>query len=837
MPESASLSATQASESPAALPLVSSDLAVTAHGGIARVELTQRFHNAHAEPLSVTYKLPLPADAAVAGFRFEVAGRVIVGQVDKRHVARERYEEALSQGRTAALLEEERSSLFTQRIGNVPPGADVVVHVLLDQPLKFLSEGQWEWRFPLAAAPRYLGQEGRVRDSGRMEIPQVTGALPVRATLALEVFDALPEGRSPESPSHPLQHTRATRSHRVAFGSGGQVPLDRDVVVRWDVVGAAPGITAQVAPSAALSHDAYALLTVVPPTAGRMAPVSRDLTILLDTSGSMSGSPIEQAKRVSLALLAGLTETDQFELIEFSYRSSSFANGPLFATAANKAKAQAWLLGLQAGGGTEMKDGILAALAPLRADSQKQVILVTDGLIGFESEIVSALLHNLPPRTRLHTVGVGSSINRSLTEPAARAARGIEVILGLGEDPERAAERLRARTLAPLVTEITASGDALLELAPSRITDLYAGAPVLLSARVRAQGGDIVLRGRTHDGVWEQRVRIPAQHAQEGSAAVCALFGREAIADLEMSLAAGAPVHEVDPRIEALGVKHQIASRLTSWVAIDTEVTADPTKPTRRVDMPHELPFGMSAEGLGLRAPMAPITSRPAANMSFEGFAGFRASTGAPPPPPPAAGAPMPRSQSLRSPAAMSPGASFGAPPPKDAPEAFDDEERSQASRHEVSRDEGERAPAKSESAKKGFVDRVRAAIGRPPPAARPAPAAPARGAAKVPSVKAPTMFVGRIVLRKDGELILEITLDADFAWDFGQPTLHFAGGIIERANVDWTRSTAPGSFTKGMVLRVALSFADSPGQRGTSPKHVVFDLPQGAVLVSISEH
>jgi Ca-activated chloride channel family protein len=807
MPESAS-----PSETPGALPLVDAHVAVAAHGGLARVELTQRFRNTHAEPLSVTYKLPLPADAAVAGFRFEIAGRVVHGQVDKRHVAKERFEEALAQGRTAGLLEEERTSLFTQRIGNVPPGVDVVVHVLLDQPLRFLSEGQWEWRFPLAAAPRYLGAEGRVRDSGRVEIATQHAGVPARASLALDVHDLLPAGRSPESPSHPLQHAPSARAHRVTFGSGGHVPLDRDVVVRWEVVGAAPGLTAQVSPPVAGDVDSYALLTVVPPAAGHMAAVPRDLTILLDTSGSMSGSPIDQAKRISLALLAGLTDNDQFELIEFSHRPRAFATTPLFATPSNKAKAQQWLQELTAGGGTEMKDGILAALTPLRPDSQKQVILVTDGLIGFESEIVSALLRHLPARTRLHTVGVGSSINRSLTEPAARAARGIEVILGLGEDAERAAERLRARTLAPLVTEITASGDALLELSSERICDLYAGAPVLLSARVRAQGGEIVLRGRTHDGVWEQRVRIPASRAQDGGPAVRALFGREAIAELEMRLAAGAPAHVIDARIEDLGVKHQIASRLTSWVAIDTEVSVDPTKPTRSVEVPHELPYGMSAEGLGLRLPMPAMPIQ----AMFYGAPG--AAGGAP------TGRPMPPS-----PAAPAPARAAGHPPP---PRASRQQAPVIPTFHDQGEDESDDAeqtlaPEQESKKSEGFVGRLRAAFGRPQPEA------PSQAKAQI---KSPTVLPGRVVLRKDTELILEITVATALAWGPGQPVLHFGGGMVVRGNIDWTRSTAPGQIAQGMVIRVTITFAPNAHARGAALAQVVFDLGQGVVLVSIAE-
>jgi Ca-activated chloride channel family protein len=134
------------------LPLVSTHLAAETRGGLARLTFTQRFRNVHALPLAVSYSLPLPADAAVSGFAITIGARRIVGEIDRRAAARERYEDALIQGRTAGLLEQERSSLFTQELGNVPPGADVLVEVLLDQRLAWLDEG-WELRFPHDGGP------------------------------------------------------------------------------------------------------------------------------------------------------------------------------------------------------------------------------------------------------------------------------------------------------------------------------------------------------------------------------------------------------------------------------------------------------------------------------------------------------------------------------------------------------------------------------------------------------------------------------------------------------------------------------------------------------------
>ena len=182
-----------------------------------------------------------------------------------------------------------------------------------------------------------------------------------------------------------------------------------------------------------------------------------------------------------------------------------------------------------------MKSGILEALEPLREGAQRQVVLITDGLIGSEDEVLRAIATKLPKGSRVHTVGVGSAVNRSLTQPAARAGRGVELVIGLGEDAEVAVKRIVARTNAPLVTEVEITGTAVKAVAPKYVPDLFAGAPALIGLELEPRGGTIVLRGRTADGPFEQRLEVKPMERGEGSQAVPALFARERVEDLELA--------------------------------------------------------------------------------------------------------------------------------------------------------------------------------------------------------------------------------------------------------------------------------------------------------------
>ena len=157
------------------LPLRATRLVVRAQGGLATVRLLQAFANPFAEPLQVTYQLPLPADAAVAGFCFRIGDRTVRGEIDRRQAARERFERAIAEGRTAGLVEQDRTALFTQELGNLPPGTELQAELELDQPLVWVDEG-WQWRFPTTVAPRFLGASGRVPDAERIAVDVIDPA-------------------------------------------------------------------------------------------------------------------------------------------------------------------------------------------------------------------------------------------------------------------------------------------------------------------------------------------------------------------------------------------------------------------------------------------------------------------------------------------------------------------------------------------------------------------------------------------------------------------------------------------------------------------------------------
>jgi Ca-activated chloride channel homolog len=603
-------------------PLLGSRLDACAGGGIAHSKLRQSYENSYDEPLEVIYSMPLPADGAVVGYTVILGETRIVGEIETRQKAGEAYRKALEEGRTGGLLEQERADTFTQKLGNVPPHTPIEVEIDVLHPVAFHARtesaaAEWEYRFPTVMGVRYEGEPGRVPDREKLDTPRADKqGTPARLTFNLLVSDSLPEGFSVRSSSHKITCTANPPGSGTQVGLDEPSPLNRDVTVCWN--GATPEVGAHLIEGPGLAGDdgRYGLLTIAPP-AGRAATFRRDLTLLFDASGSMSGFPLDSARRLGERLLQSLQPEDRFEISLFANDVQRLFDEPMPATPENVRSAIEALRKVRAGGGTEMGVAIKAVLQPLRDDAQRQVVVFTDGEIGFERDIVRHVLQGLPQIARLHMVGIGSSPNRSLMRSASRAGRGTELILTGPEDVEVVTARLLAATVAPVLTEVTLEGAGMLAMAPERPGDLFEGRPVTVGLSLNPEGGEIVVRGRVMGSSqpWVQRLVVPAAaDVVSGNTATAesrkavedlplgAFFGREAIEDEEMRLAGATPDEGagIDKRIEALGLRHRLPSRMTSLVAIAESPAVDPRLPRRRERLTVDLPEGVSAEGVGL---------------------------------------------------------------------------------------------------------------------------------------------------------------------------------------------------------------------------------------------
>ena len=265
------------------------------------------------------------------------------------------------------------------------------------------------------------------------------------------------------------------------------IASDRDFVLRWR---AKPSAT----PTAALlrepaGNDQYALLMLLPPTRPA-ATLPRELILVIDTSGSMEGQSIVQARAALDVALQRLTPRDRFNVIQFNSVTSALFEHAVEATARDVELAREWVAQLRATGGTDMVPAMQWALrdaAP--AGYLRQVVFVTDGAVERADALYTTIETQLG-QSRLFPVGIGSAPNAQFLRRAGELGRGSSaVIRDLGEVGEQM-QTLFAKLDRPALRDLQLSLPVQAEIYPQRLPDLYEGEPLLLIAKLPASAKD-----------------------------------------------------------------------------------------------------------------------------------------------------------------------------------------------------------------------------------------------------------------------------------------------------------------------------------------------------------
>ncbi len=594
-----------------ACPLKHTDVKAEITGFISRVVVTQEFENTFKEKIEAVYTFPLPQNAAVDDMTMIIGSRTVKGKILPREEARAVYESAKSSGKVSSLLDQERPNIFTQSVANILPGEQVKITISYVETLKY-EDGAYEFVFPMVVGPRYVPgaptgeQRGngfapdtdRVPDASRITPKVAPAGMRSGHDISLEVtLDAGLIVEDVVSKSHGVDMQRPNpRSARLKLKDDTTIP-NKDFVLRYDVAG-------QAIQDALLTHRSdrggYFTMILQPPervTASDVMP--KELVFVLDTSGSMSGFPIEKAKETMNLALDALYPSDTFNLITFAGDTSILFPRPVPATKENLAKAQSFLASREGAGGTEMMTAIRAALEP--SDDQSHVRIVcfmTDGYVGNEMEIVAEVQKH--QNARVFAFGIGSSVNRFLLDKMAEAGRGEVEYVSLTDDGSAAARRFHERVRNPLLTDISIDWNGLqvADVYPQQIPDLFGAKPVVLKGRYSSAGrATIRLKGKVagNDFVREIPVEFPETMASHD--VLASLWARARIDNLMSRDYAGAQSgnmkQDLKDTITQLGIEYRLMSQFTSFVAVEEMIVTDGGQ-LRRIDVPVEVPAGVN---------------------------------------------------------------------------------------------------------------------------------------------------------------------------------------------------------------------------------------------------
>lgn len=629
-----------AGEKEISLPLLKAKYDVDIDGQLATVTVEQVFLNPGEVPLNATYLFPLNHRAAVYAMKMEVSDEVVEAVIKRKKEARQTFETAKRQGKAASLLEQHRPNMFTQNIANLMPQLPIKVTLKYVQRLPKIDNA-YELVVPMVVGPRYEGRlPDRVAGSLGLKVAEQTAEddhVPVVEAASTEEISGWTVARLPAYPkvigfdapasidpkrvsfalqlksstvisglyssTHDLDITGGENEATARFAEGKEID-NRDLVVRYEIAkesDVAAGVSSHFG-----KRGGYLSLQIEPPKLVAEESVTpRELVFVLDTSGSMSGGPMEASKTFMRAALKNLRPSDHFRVLRFSSNTTQFARGAVAATPENIRKARYFVDGLSAGGGTEMDRAINTAFDLPQVDgTMRIVVFLTDGYIGADRKVIQTVARRIG-RARIYAFGVGNAPNRFLLEGLAEEGRGRARYIEVGEQAHEVAEALAANLDNPLLTDISIdwNGLAVKEQTPARIPDLFAGTSVNVLARYRTGGTHrIILNGLVNGRKASMPLDVtlaeppaPDAEAATGNSPIPLIWARERIFQKNRAyMIGGGTDKRLKTQITRLGLDYSLQTPFTSFVAVSKQIYNDAPGAAKTAQVPLPKVSGVS---------------------------------------------------------------------------------------------------------------------------------------------------------------------------------------------------------------------------------------------------
>jgi Ca-activated chloride channel family protein len=574
------------------------DIEIEVSGLAARVEVTQVFRNDGPAWREAIYRFPLPPGAAVDRLRIEADDRLIEGEIQEKAEARRQYQRARSDGKLATLVEQQRPNQFETRLANIAPGATVRVAIGFLARVDY-RDGEFSLSLPLTFTPRWEPPQASPAlatfpAGGAAPNPALTAATGKddhRVTIDLLLHSGIALA-SLESRHHDIDVHPTLGGYRV-FLVDPDTRSDRVFELDWT-----PDFGS--APVAALETwdggDAvYAMLMLAPPLAEKLAPRPREVVFVIDTSGSMEGVSLKQARQALRQGLEFLGPEDRFNLVRFSSGADLLFEESAPVYSSQLEEAAKFVDRLVAAGGTNMAPALQLAMGlPEQDGLLRQIVFITDGSVGNEHDLLLQVAEQLGG-SRLFTVSIGSAPNDWFMRKAAAIGRGTHTHIGREADVAERMAALWSRIENPAVQNLHIDWGMEAEFYPEIIPDLYAGEPLWLHARLPREPAAITVRGELDGRSWET---VAAVGGTTGSEDIATLWARGRIESLEDSRVFGLGQDEVRRQVLGLALEFGLLTPYTSLVAVDRTPIRPAAAGLGSEPVPSLLPAG-AASGAG----------------------------------------------------------------------------------------------------------------------------------------------------------------------------------------------------------------------------------------------
>jgi Ca-activated chloride channel homolog len=583
------------------LPLKDTRVQIDVSGVIADVRVMQTYRNEGSRPINARYVFPASTRAAVYAMSMRIGDQLIVAKIKEREKAKQEFDKAKAEGKSASLLEQNRPNVFSMSLANVMPGDQIEIELRYTE-LLVPTDGIYEVVFPTVVGPRYSSQsESSAPQEDRwVKSPYLhQGDSP---TSTLHISTRISAGvpiRDLNCPSHQIvPHWQSPSVAQLDLDNADSLQGNRDFILRYRLAGdrIASGLILYQG-----KDENFFLYMAQPPQRVTNADIpGREYIFVVDVSGSMNGFPLNISKRLLRDLIGQLRPSDLFNVVLFSGDSTVLSPKPLPADQQNIDKAIGLIEGQRGAGGTELLAALKQAMSvPREASFSRSIVLVTDGYIEAEKGVFDYIRDNLD-QCNVFAFGIGTAVNRYLIEGVAKAGMGEPFIVTKEAEAPAIAARFREYIQTPVLTDIQVRslGFDVYDVHTAHLPDLFAQRPVVLFGKWRGPlGGAFELTGKTGSGDYMTRLDVASIQPDDSNRALRYLWARSRIAELS-DYGFGHPDTDLISNITSLGLKYNLLTQYTSFIAV-REVVRNAQGTADDVDQPLPLPEGVSDLAVG----------------------------------------------------------------------------------------------------------------------------------------------------------------------------------------------------------------------------------------------
>jgi Ca-activated chloride channel homolog len=543
---------------------VSSQVRVQVDGRVARVEVEEQFRNNGGGIAEGTYLYPMPGEAVFTDFSLWMGEQEVRGEMMRAEQARGIYEEIVRRLKDPALLTLEGHGLIRARVFPIQPGETRKVVLRYTQMLDRSGD---------ALRLRYaIGNRDRGRDRGRGD-----GGSEFRDQFSLRItLPDTPELGTPYSPTHQLTTRRSGERVIVSLDPEASGDVELFIPLRRGLVGTslvthAPG-----------GEPGFFMLLLAPPQVTEGAIVPRDLSLVVDVSGSMSGEKIEQARAAIVQALGTLQETDRFRLVAFSSSVRNFRTGFVPATRENIAAARRFAENLNASGGTNIAGALDAVLDRVPSEDRLPIIIfLTDGIPSVGEQAPDRIAETAASRigrNRIFTIGVGHDVNTYLLDRLAREGRGSAEYVAPDADVEVAVGALTTKIQHPALVNlrIVESPVRMIESYPVNLPDLFYGEELVVFGRYRGEGsGTVIIEGERNGRRERFTARAVFPDTEDENDFIPKLWASRRIGELTRQIRIEGANQSLIDQVRELGLRYGILTEYTSYLVLEPGMGGD----------------------------------------------------------------------------------------------------------------------------------------------------------------------------------------------------------------------------------------------------------------------